>query len=87
MKSAKAEFNLAAKFKYNLSRVVNELADRLNEAVEKDNILALAARKEKLEMAKTCLLAKLEQIEKDLYQTRQQLSDLTVEVDAELVTA
>ena len=87
MKNTKAEFNFAAKLKHNLARVVNEVADRLNESVEKDNVLALAHKKEKLEMEKTCLLAKLEQIEKDLYQTRQELSELTVEVESELVTA
>ena len=87
MKNVKAaEFKFAAKIKHNLARVVNEVADRLNESVEQDKLTSLVYRKEKLELEKMALLARLEQVEKDLYQTRTELEKLTVGVEADLVT-
>lgn len=65
--------------------MVNDLAKKLNEAVEQDKMSLLLDKKEKLALKKIGLLAQLEQIEKDLFSTNEELNNATVEVTTEIV--
>jgi hypothetical protein len=88
MKNVKVvRFSVISKMKAAVAASVSSVAEKLNESVEKDKIASLANRKEKLELEKIGVLAKLEQIEKDLFWTKKELESMTIEVPLEAVPA
>jgi hypothetical protein len=76
---------IVTRLKQKAASAVNMLAAKLNTSVAEDSMSLLLAKKEKLALKKISLLAQLEQIEKDLFSTNEQLKNVTVEALTEVV--